>query len=65
MLNEQAVREFQDIYFSEYGTSLSFDEASVSAEGLLSLYRAVLKPQPLKGDNKNYGNDKSKRLSNI
>ena len=50
MLNEQAIKEFQDIYFSEYGEAISFDEASAKAESLLRLYRAVFKPSNNQGD---------------
>jgi len=49
MLSEQAIKEFQDIYFSEYGEVLAFDVAASKAESLLRLYKSVLKPSTYKG----------------
>ena len=49
MLSEQAIKEFQDIYFSEYGAMLAFDDAASKAESLLRLYKAILKPSTHKG----------------
>ena len=59
MLNEQAIKEFQDIYFSEYGEAISFDEASAKAESLLRLYRAVFKPSKTGNHNGSKANTSS------
>lgn len=49
MLSLKAIEEFQQIYFTEYGEALAFEEAATRAESLLRLYKAVLKPSVNKG----------------
>ncbi len=44
MLSEQAVKEFQEIYFNEYGEALAFEEAAARAEGFLRFFKAIVKP---------------------
>jgi hypothetical protein len=56
MLSKQAIKEFQDIYFTEYGETLAFEKAAASAESLLRLYKAVFKPSIHKGS-RNESND--------
>lgn len=56
MLSKQAIEEFRNIYFKEYGETLSFDEASQTACDFLHLYRAVFCPSSETETNKS--NDK-------
>jgi len=49
MLPQKAIKEFQDIYFSQYGEALSFEEATAKAESLLRLYKSISKPSIHKG----------------
>lgn len=49
MLSEEAVKEFQEIYFKEYGETLAFDEAAARAESFLRFFKAVVKPSTRKG----------------
>jgi len=49
MISQKAIKEFQEIYFTEYGEMLSFDEAAATAESLIRLYKSVLKPSVHKG----------------
>jgi len=44
MLSEQAIKEFQEIYFKEYGEALAFEEAAAKAENFLRFFKAVVKP---------------------
>jgi hypothetical protein len=44
MLSDQAVKEFQEIYFKEYGETLAFDEAATRAESFLRFFKAIVKP---------------------
>ncbi|HLF18991.1 MAG TPA: hypothetical protein VI749_08930 [Candidatus Omnitrophota bacterium] len=44
MLSEQAIKEFQEIYFKECGEALAFDEAAARAESFLRFFKAVVKP---------------------
>ncbi len=44
MLNEQAIKEFQEIYFKEYGEALAFDEAAAKAENFLRFFKTIIKP---------------------
>jgi len=49
MLTQEAIKEFQKIYFAEYGETLAFEQAAAKAESLLRLYKSVLKPSINKG----------------
>ncbi len=49
MLSEQAIKEFQEIYFKEYGETLTFDEAAARAESFLRFFKAIVKPSINKG----------------
>ena len=62
MLSKQAIKEFQDIYFTEYGEALVFEEAAARAESLLRLYKAVLKPSIHKGSH-NESNDHTSSIA--
>lgn len=44
MLSKEAVKEFQEIYFKEYGEALAFEEAATRAEGFLRFFKAIVKP---------------------
>ena len=45
MLNDEAVKEYQEIYEKEYDKKISFEEARKQGEQLVRLYRAVCKPE--------------------
>lgn len=42
MLSQQAIEEFQEIYFQTYGKELSFAEAAEQATQMIRLYKIVL-----------------------
>jgi len=42
MLSKQAIEEFQDIYFQEFGQRLSVEEANDQALNIIRLYKTVL-----------------------
>ncbi len=44
MITKEAIKEFQEIYFKEYGETLAFDEAAARAESFLRFFKAVVKP---------------------
>jgi len=44
MLSKEAITQFQQIYFLEYGKDITFSEAQDKASKLLNLYRAVYAP---------------------
>ena len=48
MLSPKAVKEFQEIYFKEYGEMLAFEEATARAENFLRFFKAVVKPSTIK-----------------
>ena len=50
MLSEQAIKEFQEIYFKEYGEKLAFEEAASRAESFLRFFKAIVKPSNHKGE---------------
>ena len=41
MINKNEIKEFQNIYFREYGEMLTFEEASAKSERLLRLYKVI------------------------
>jgi len=54
MLSKQAIAEFREIYFKRYGKTLTDEEATERATGLLSLYKAVYEPSLTMKRNMNY-----------
>ena len=42
MLTKEAIEEFQDVYFKEFGIRLSMTEATEKASDLMRLYNSVL-----------------------
>lgn len=42
MLSQDAIKEFQDIYFREFGIRLTKAEAEEQALNLLSLYKSII-----------------------
>lgn len=42
MLSKEAFKEFQDIYYREFGIRLSMTEATEKAADLIQLFRSVL-----------------------
>ena len=42
MLSEQAIKEFQEIYFKTYGEELPFAQAIEQATQMIQLYKIVL-----------------------
>jgi len=45
-LSEKAIKEFKEIYFREYGKSISDDEAQEMGQRLISLFRIIYRPIP-------------------
>lgn len=45
-LPEKAVREFQEIYFKEFGEKLSYSEAEKMGQDLIGLFEIIMKPIP-------------------
>jgi hypothetical protein len=45
-LSEKAIKEFREIYFREYGKSISDDEAQEIGQRLISLFRIIYRPIP-------------------
>jgi hypothetical protein len=46
MLSPQAIEKYREIYKAEFGTDLTFDEASEQAQRFLNLARIVMQPMP-------------------
>ena len=44
MLSQVAIKEFQEIYFKEYGEVLANEEAAAIAENFLRFFKAIVKP---------------------
>ena len=42
MLSKQAIKEFQEIYFKEYGEALAFEEAAAKAESFLRFFNGQM-----------------------
>ena len=53
MITKEAIEEFQQIYFKEYGEALTFDEAAARAESFLRFFKAIVKPS-IKGSNNDH-----------
>jgi hypothetical protein len=49
MLSKEAIKEFQKIYFKEYGETLAFEEAAARAESFLRFFKVIVKPSNHKG----------------
>ncbi|KKQ53161.1 hypothetical protein A2865_02615 [Candidatus Woesebacteria bacterium RIFCSPHIGHO2_01_FULL_39_17] len=47
MLKKKAIIEYQELVKKVYKLDISFDEATVQANKLLNLFRAVYKPLPI------------------
>jgi hypothetical protein len=45
-LSKEAIEEFKEIYYQEYGEKISEQEAQELGEGLLLLLELFLKPRP-------------------
>lgn len=45
-LSKQAIKEFKEIYYQEFGERLSDKQALDMAEGLISLFRVIYRPLP-------------------
>ncbi len=44
MLSKQAIEEFRIIYRNQYGKELSLEDATIQANSLIRLYKAILPP---------------------
>ncbi len=53
MLSKQAIEEFQEIYFKEYGEALALEEAAARAESFLRFFKAIVKPS-IKGSHNDH-----------
>ena len=49
MLSRQAIEEFQEIYFTEYGEVLTFEQAATKAENFLRFFKTIVKTSTNKG----------------
>ncbi len=47
MLKRDAIIEYQELVKKVYKLDISFDEATIQANKLLNLFRAVYKPLPI------------------
>lgn len=45
-LSDQAVEEYQEIYFKEYGERISKEEARIQGTKLANLFKIIYKPIP-------------------
>jgi hypothetical protein len=45
-LSEEAIEEFRDIYYREYGKKISDEEAQEMGQNLLSLFKIIYRPIP-------------------
>lgn len=62
MLSKEAIAEFKELYLKHYKVELADGEASLRANNLMFLYRAVYGELPISNKNKTYENNgKSER----
>jgi hypothetical protein len=45
-LSKEAIKEFKEIYFKEFGEEISDQEAREEAESLISLFKIIYRPIP-------------------
>lgn len=45
-LNKEAIEEFKDIYYREFGKIISDEEAQEMGQNLLSLFKIIYRPIP-------------------
>jgi len=45
-LRKQAIKEFKEIYYKEFGERISDEEAKEMGENILSLFKLVYQPIP-------------------
>ena len=52
MLTDEDIKEFQELYFREYGKNISYDDAYRMASNLLNLVKIVYQEPDNIGENK-------------
>jgi hypothetical protein len=53
-LSEEAIEDFKEIYYREYGKEISDEEAQEMGQNLLSLFHIICRPLPEDENNMNY-----------
>ncbi len=53
MLSQQAISEFRELYLKKFGRTLTDEEATEKANGLLNLYKVVFQTPNMKRSMKN------------
>jgi hypothetical protein len=48
MLSQQAISEFREIFFREYGQTLTDEEATEKANSLLNFYKVIFQTSNMK-----------------
>lgn len=57
-LSKKAIKEFKEIYYKEFGRTISDEEVQEKGQSLLSLFRIIYRPIPTDKDNKKNTNSK-------
>lgn len=60
-LSKEAIKEFKDIYYDEFGERISDEDAQEMGESLLSLFKVIYRPIPNDG-NQNIRDEANKQL---
>lgn len=63
-LSKEAIEEFKEIYYQEFGERISDEEAQELGASLLSLFKIIYRPLP-KADKLNDANESDKDLELI
>ena len=58
-LSEEAIEEFKDIYYREFGRIISDEEAQEMGHNLLSLFKIIYRPIPEDEDQMTNGGSES------
>ena len=58
-LNKEAIKEFKDIYYEEFGERISDEKAQEMGANLISLFKIIYRPLP-KADNSKHSNQNNK-----
>lgn len=51
-LSKEAIKEFKEIYYTEFGKTISDEEAQEMGQSLISLFKIIYRPIPTDEDNK-------------
>jgi len=58
-LSKEAIEEFKDIYYREFGRKISDEEAQEMGQNLLSLFKIIYRPIPEDEDQMTNGRSES------